>query len=169
MIQTISDLIDTRSFSSLWYWIAVVVFWSRAGQSVLGVPWDLVLRARYESGDAEADLRDVIRVGVERLLRMWATSGLVMTTLVCFLLSALFGLGFLQGLELAQAVFLLAFPASLLFLLSLRTARRIHAADGDGLHAKLRRHRLAVQGLAAISILITAGWGMWQNLIRGFF
>jgi hypothetical protein len=87
----------------------------------------------------------------------------------CFALSGLLLLGFIYGIELAQAVFLLALPAALLALLSVRTAHRIHAADGEGMHAMLRRHRLTVQAMGMISIFLTAGWGMWQNLSLGYF
>ena len=43
--QSIFELIDMRSFSNLWYWIALAVMWSTASHWVLGVPWDMVIRA----------------------------------------------------------------------------------------------------------------------------
>ncbi len=53
-----------RSFSNLWYWIALAVTWSTASHWVLGVPFDMVLRARRHGGDAERDLEDMVRVNV---------------------------------------------------------------------------------------------------------
>ncbi len=45
----IFDLIDMRSFSNLWYWIALAVTWSSTSHWVLGVPFDMVLRARRKA------------------------------------------------------------------------------------------------------------------------
>ena len=58
---TTVEMIDMRSFSSLWYWVALAAFWSGCIHRVIGVPYDLVLRARRQGGDAEADLFDVLR------------------------------------------------------------------------------------------------------------
>ncbi len=46
------------SFSNLWYWIALAVMWSSTSHWVLGVPYDMIQRARREGGQAEADLED---------------------------------------------------------------------------------------------------------------
>ena len=60
--RLIFDLIDLRSFSNLWYWIALAVAWSSASHWVLGIPYDMVLRARRMGGQAEQDLTDITRV-----------------------------------------------------------------------------------------------------------
>jgi hypothetical protein len=50
--SNVFEVIDMRSFSSLWYWIALAVMWSSASHYVLGVPFDLVQRARRRGGQA---------------------------------------------------------------------------------------------------------------------
>ena len=165
--QTAFELIDMRSFSNLWYWIALAVVWSSSSHWVLGVPFDMVTRAKRLGGQAEEDLRDLVRVNVNRLLYITETSGAMMVAIGCFLLTVLCILGFVYNIEFAQAVFLLAFPMSLVFLLSVWTARRIRAADGEGLHRMMQTHRFITQVIGMISIFITAFWGMWQNMSIG--
>jgi hypothetical protein len=164
---TVFELIDMRSFSNLWFWISLAVLWSTASHYVLGVPYDLVTRARRSGGEAEADLRDLVRVNVNRLLYIGGMAGHWLTAFACFVLTTLAVIGFAYGIEFCQAVFLLGFPMSIVFALSLRTARRIRAADGEGLHRMLSRHRLMVQAIGMVSIFVTAFWGMWQNMNVG--
>lgn len=162
--ETVFEMIDMRSFSNLWYWIALAVVWSASSHYVLGVPYDMISRARRQGGAAEEDLRDLVRVNVNRLIYIASVAGLWLVGLAFFVLTALAVLGFAYGVEFAQAVFLLAFPMSLVFALSVRTARAIRDADGAGLHAMLQRHRLHIQIVGMLAIFVTAFWGMYQNL-----
>ncbi len=167
--QTIFELIDMRSFSNLWFWIALAVLWSTASHWVLGVPFDMVVRARKHGGQAEVDLEDIVRVNVNRLLYIGRVSGLWLLGLGCFILTGLVLLGFIYEVEFAQALFLLLFPMSLLGLLSLSTARLIEqrALSGELLRARLLRHRVYTQMIGVVSIFVTALWGMYQNLSLG--
>lgn len=167
--STISELIDLRSFSNLWFWIVLAVVWSSASHWVVGVPYDMVLRARRVGGQAETDLRDITRVNVNRVLYIADVSGLWILAIGCFLLSALAMLGFAYAVEFAQAVFLLGFPMCFVALLQLATARRIRAeeATGELLHKRLSRCRIYTQMIGAVSIFVTALWGMYQNLSIG--
>jgi len=167
--QTIFELIDMRSFSNLWFWIALAVLWSTASHWVLGVPFDMVVRARKHGGQAEVDLEDIVRVNVNRLLYIGRVSGLWLLGLGCFILTGLVLLGFIYEVEFAQALFLLLFPMSLLGLLSLSTARLIEqrSLSGELLRARLLRHRVYTQMIGVVSIFVTALWGMYQNLSLG--
>lgn len=165
--QTVFELIDMRSFSNLWYWIALAVVWSTTSHYVLGVPFDLITRAKRFGGDAEADLSDLVRVNVNRLMYIAGTAGLWIVAIAFFLLTALALLGFVYRIEFAQATFLLAFPMSLVFALSVRTAYSIRKADGADLFNRLQRHRFFTQVIGMTSIFVTAFWGMWQNLSLG--
>lgn len=167
--SSIFELIDMRSFSNLWYWIALAVTWSSASHWVMGVPFDMVHRARRVGGQAEADLEDIARVNVNRLLYIARVSGLWILGLGCFVLSTLAMLGFWYGIEFAQAVFLLSFPMSIVGLLQLSTARQIETeqASGELLRKRLTRCRLYTQMIGTVSIFVTALWGMYQNLTIG--
>jgi hypothetical protein len=103
------------------------------------------------------------------LLFIAQVSGLWILAFGCFLLTGLAMLGFVYRLEIAQAVFLLAFPMAIVGLMSLSTARliQLEAAGGDRLRKRLARHRLYVQMTGVVSIFVTALWGMYQNLTIG--
>jgi hypothetical protein len=172
----IFDLIDMRSFSNLWYWIALAVTWSSASHWVLGVPFDLVLRARRRGGAAADDLRELLRINVARLLLIGREGGLALTMIVSFLLSALIMLGFGYGVEFCQAVALIVTPLALVGVLSLRAAHRFERllTSGEDLTteaiiAALSRHRFWVQVVGMCAITVTAFWGMLQNFNLSVF
>lgn len=169
--EAVFELIDLRSFSNLWYWIALALFWSSANHYILGVPFDLVLRAKREGGQAETDLRDMVRVTINRLLIFGEMSGVLIFGFVCFLLMTLFLLGFIYSFEFAQALFLILFPMGLLGLMSIRAANSIEAnvETMDQLNTCLLKHRFWTQVLGTVSILITAIWGMYHNIIATGF
>lgn len=163
--KLIFDLIDLRSFSNLWYWIALAVTWSSASHWVLGIPYDMVLRARRLGGQAEADLEDMVRINTGRILYIEREAGVILLAMLAFALTSLALLGFLYKVEFCQAVFLIAFPLSCVGLMSVATARRIAAAgdSGEALRRRLALHRVTVQVIGMIAIFITAFWGMLQN------
>ena len=163
------ELIDMRSFSNLWYWIALATVWSMASHWVLGVPFDMLVRARRRGGQALQDFEDMVRVNITRLLYIDGTAGLWVTGLTLFALGSLGTLAFWYWIEFAQALFFILAPMSIVGALSLRTARRI-AARGEGgtaLFAPMIRHRIAVQGIGMVSIFVTAIWGMARNMSTG--
>ena len=159
------ELIDMRSFSNLWYWIALAVTWSRASHWVMGIPYDMVLRARRGGPEAERDLDDIARIYVGRLTYIAREAGLVLIALAFFMLTMLALLGFLYRVEFCQAVFLLMFPMTLVAVLGFRAAHRIEAegATGAALIGHLHRQRIAIQVIGMFAIFITAFWGMFQN------
>ncbi len=166
--STVFETIDMRSFSNLWFWIALAVLWSSTSHYILGVPWDMVLRARKQSQDPEAmdDMNAMVRINARRILYITDESGLVLTVILSFALTASALLGWIYGREFAQAIFLLGVPMSTVWLLSLRTARHIESAGltGAPLIKLLFRHRLYVQIIGMLSIFVTAMWGMYQNM-----
>lgn len=160
------ELIDLRSFSNLWYWIALAVIWSSASHWVLGVPYDMVQRARQEGGQALADLETLVRINVARMLFFSRERGPWLVGVVCFLVTVLGLLGFVYRSEFAQAVLFLFLPLCLLGYLSLRVAVKVEAgeAQGEALFRRLFWHRLSVQVLGMVSILVTSLYGMYVNL-----
>lgn len=169
--QTLFELIDMRSFSNLWFWIMLACVWSMASHWVLGVPFDMVLRARREGGQAETDLEDLVRIYTGRMLYIANVAGLWLLAFGCFTLTVLGLLAFFYDVEFAQALLLLAFPLSIVFLLSLSTARLIHdeGATGERLRKRMTRHRLYTQIIGMVSIFVTALWGMLHNLPAAVF
>lgn len=166
---TIFELIDMRSFSNLWFWIALAVLWSSASHWVMGVPYDLVVRARRVGGQSERDLLDITRINGNRLIYTVEVSGIVILALSCFFFTGLATLGFFYGVEFAQAVFLLLFPLCFVMMVNLAAARRLqnHESTLEFVSKTLTRCRLYTQLIGMVAILITAVWGMHQNFTIG--
>ena len=166
---TLFEVIDMRSFSNLWYWIALAVLWSSASYWVLGVPFDMIQRARRHGGDAQADLELYVGIKVRRMLLIGQVSGLWLIGFVCFALTALAILAFWYWVEFAQALFLLLFPLTFVGMMALATATRIQHGPllGEALHRALMRHRLWTQIIGILAVFATAMFGMYQNLELG--
>ena len=160
------DVIDMRSFSNLWYWIGVAVLWSSMSHWVLGVPFDLIQRARKRGGETEQDLIDIVRVNVNRLLGIARVSGPWLLMFATFANTTLLVLAFFYRIEFAQALFFIIFPLSIVGAVSLSSARHIetHATDPQSLYKMLHRHRLWTQIIGMISIFVTSTYGMYHNL-----
>jgi len=169
LFAIIVELIDLRSFSNLWYWIALAVLWSSASHWVLGVPYDMVGRAARVGGQSAQDLQDLVRIQVNRLLYVADVSGFILTGFMFFVLTSLLMLGFVYDIEFAQALVLMLLPMNVVGLINLRAARAIRATkhDDHALRRRLVRTRLYVQLVGVVSIFVTGIWGMIQNLTNG--
>ena len=170
------DLMDARSFSSLWFWLVLIGVWTLTGRSVLGVPSDVIARAgRDPSGQAGMTLLDWLSLCLPRW-RLTDGGGAVLLAVTGFVLTGLAVLGFAYGLEAAQALTLLLVPYATLTGLRLLLARKLMplltgAQDGgiapdlaaaDALRA-INRHRWAVLLLGMIAVAAAAMWGtIWS-------
>jgi hypothetical protein len=164
--ELILVLIDMRSFSNLWYWIGLAVLWSSVSHWVLGVPYDMITRARRHGDEALSDMATMARINARRMLYISRRSGLWIIGFTCFLLSVLSSLAFIYDVELAQAVFLLFAPMVLVGYLSLRTAFAIEQDDpeDEAMIQRLNKHRFFVQLIGMVSIFCTSLFGMYQNM-----
>ncbi|HCY98505.1 MAG: component of SufBCD complex [Rhodobacterales bacterium RIFCSPHIGHO2_02_FULL_62_130] len=167
--DVIFDLIDMRSFSNLWYWIVLAVMWSSVSHWVLGVPFDMISRARRYGGQAQADLEALVRITTGRLLHITRTAGSMLIAVAAFMVTMLLVLGFYYDVEFAQAVLFLLVPMILVTSLSLRAALRIETGqfEGQALDRLLARHRITTQLIGMVSIFVTSLFGMWQNMHIG--
>ncbi|WP_422028887.1 component of SufBCD complex [Roseovarius sp.] len=168
--QSVFELIDMRSFSNLWYWIILAVMWSTVSHWVLGVPWDMVMRARKDDGHERIDdLESMVRISTNRILLIAEESGLLLAGFTGFVLTMLLLLGFFYDNEFSQAVFLLLFPMTIVGLLSVATAHVIRrdGLSGEALFRMMHKHRVLTQVVGVISIFVTAMWGMLQNMTIG--
>jgi hypothetical protein len=166
VIETVFQIIDMRSFSNLWFWIALAVLWSSTSYWVLGVPYDMIQQARREGGPVQQDMEDLVRINATRLLAMVDRGGVVAVALLCFWLTGLAILAFYYDVEFAQAVFLLLAPMTLVVWQSIRTCRRmmVGALNPETLYRALIRHRRITQIIGMVSICVTALYGTWQNV-----
>ena len=168
-LDLVFEMIDMRSFSNLWYWMVLAVMWSMLSHYVLGVPFDMVTRARRRGGQAMADVEDLARIQINRQLYILQVSGLWLVAANSALLTVLGVIGFVYSVQFAQALFLLILPAGIVGALGLRRAVRIQAEGlrGEALCKALARQRFMIQVIGVISIFITAVWGMYVNINVG--
>ncbi|MFN4101206.1 MAG: component of SufBCD complex [Pararhodobacter sp.] len=166
LTDSLFSTIDLRSFSNLWFWLVLAVAWSNVSHHVMGVPFDLVQRARRKSEEAMQDLEVLAAIHARRRMHILRTSGVWLIGFWTAVLTVLISLGFVHGFELAQALALLLGPLSLAAGLGLRLAARVDGASltGPDLVRALFRYRMLTQAIGLLAILITTLWGMWHNL-----
>ncbi|MBT9383287.1 component of SufBCD complex [Pseudooceanicola sp. CBS1P-1] len=162
-------LLDLRSFSNLWFWIVLAGIWTFAGSLLVGVPHALAAEAQAEGSAAERDLHDLVRIRAIRAETLVERQGVWFAGLGTFLLTVLALLGFLYDVEFGQAAFLILFPLSLCWLMSLQSFRRMgrERPDTAGLLLRLRRLRVSIQAVGLIAVLATSAWGMYVNALHG--
>lgn len=158
-----------RSFSSVWFWIVLALYWSSASQTILGAPFDLIVRTKRGNNPQNAqDLHDLVAIHVRRRLELMRRAGHWIVAFSAAALTAIAVLAVLYRLEFAQAVLLILIPLTIVRLLGLRLALRIERDDMQGaqLSRALLTHRLWIQVLGVISIFLTAVWGMLLVMSR---
>ena len=154
------DAFGTGSFESVWYWTLTVIAWSVVGSRVLGVPYDMILRARSRPQVAER-VELLAHIAADRIGGLYDKVGVPIAAGVGFGLAALFAIAFGNGLELATAAFLLVFPLAIVVYSTLRLALAVRRQriGGEGLVRILARRRiwhLAI-GTVAIATAMSAG------------
>jgi hypothetical protein len=157
------EFLSFRTFSSVWYWITVAIIWAAVGHRPMGVPFDMVWRARRDGAEAQSALAAVAGALAKRLVVIMARGGVLVVAFASALLTALLVLSMIYGLELAQGVLLIVMPLFFVSWLSIRTARTINAGGDPERH--LRRLRTATQGVGILSLFVTAFWGMYVNFM----
>ena len=133
------------SFQSLWYWVLHVTVWTLACYRTLGVPHDMLIRARRRP-DVAARVDQLAHLACERVGGIYDALGVPLAALAGFVLAAVFALGFLSGIETAQAAFAILLPLAVIVYSKLRLAlavRRKKMAGPDLLLALARQAHLA--------------------------
>ncbi|PJI91833.1 hypothetical protein BC777_0674 [Yoonia maricola] len=159
-------LIELQTFTSFWYWLVVIVTWSIAGNWLIGIPFDMLFRARKCAEAELADLEALVDINVRRIIWTDRVFGAAIAGLIGFFLCSLGVVGFVYGLELGQGLFMLAAPLTLVVILNLRLARQLDAAPltGRPLVRRLFLVRLWTQVIAMIALFFTAMYGMYYAI-----
>ena len=167
MWNLLTQLIDMRSFSTLWYWVMLAVYWSLSSHWVLGVPHDMIHRARRVGGDAVTDLECLVRINTQRMLFYAREAYLPLIGVTAFIFTVLVLLGFLYNIEFAQALLFIFVPAIIQGLLGIRASRLIEAGEGEGeaLFRRLFRHRIMTQTLGVVCLFLTGLYGMYHDFV----
>jgi uncharacterized membrane protein len=163
-LDLVTQVIDLRSFSNLWYWIVLAILWSTLSHWVIGIPFHLVQRARRGDQDSLRDLQALAEINPRRILDFASVSGTTMVASSAFVVTSLVVLGWVYRVEFCQAIVLLLLPLILVTALSIRTATILRRTEYENLALRLRNHRLMVQGMGIVFIFLTAFWGMYVNV-----
>jgi hypothetical protein len=152
------DAFGISSFQSIWYWVLSVIAWTLVTHSTLGVPYDMILRARRAAAVSER-VDQLAHIHAGRIAAIYESAGPGLALAGGFGLAALYGIGFLEGVELAQAAFMLAFPLSAVAYstLGLALAVRAHDFRGPALVRVLARRRFWHQVVAVVGMLGALG------------
>ncbi len=184
MIPTdILSILDARSFSSPWFWLALLTVWTLSGRRVIGIPVDVLgqaARALRENPGADSAevfaLLDWMSLNVPRW-RIGARAGAVLTGLISFGVSALAILGFTYGLEMAQALTLILLPQAVLLGLRFRLAGQLYwlleaaqlgqpapEAAAQALK-RIGRYRILYTVMSVLAVVVTTLWAsLWLLL-----
>jgi hypothetical protein len=164
--RTVFEVIDMRSFSNLWYWIALAVLWSTTSHWVLGVPHDMIERARRHGGETADDVETLVAINVRRILGISRVAAAPIFAFLSFVLTSFGILAVWYRIEFAQATLLLLGPMVIVGWLSARTAVKIEEGEDSGavLYRRLMLHRRMVQVVGMLSIFVTAMFGMYKNI-----
>ena len=163
-LTLVTEAIDLRSFSNLWFWIALAALWSTTSHWVVGVPFDMVRRAARGNVVSLRDMHVLANIQARRLLFIADETGLITTAISFFAVTMLSLLGFLYRVEFAQAILLLFAPMAIVGYITLRAARQVEGLEPDDLGNLLFRTRRSIQVVGMVSIFVTSMWGMWVNL-----
>lgn len=147
----------TASFMSIWYWVLHGVVWTLACYRTLGVPQDMLVRAR-RAPEIAARVDTLAQLASARAVGIYRTLGVPLAAGGGFVLAILFAIGFGEGIELAQAGFLLIFPFAVIAYSKLRLALAVRQRKmgGAALVLALARRRMWHQLVAVFAVLAAA-------------
>lgn len=166
------DFLDTKSFWSMWYWIATAVTWSMTSHWTIGVPYDAVVRAERNGGVFAEHCDQLVTVNVARLTYYIDKAGAFLGAAVGFLLAVVGTLGFIIGIEICAALFMLFAPLTIVMIFSIRFA---YIVKREGWQGEILRHKLKwrrlwnqVIGMCAITATVIVSMYYYLDTI-GFF
>lgn len=164
------EVIGSRSFASIWYWIVCAVIWTRTTHWTLGVPYEDAQNSNKLGGQYQRDFEIQIQINIRKTLEVFEGHSAIYTALAAFFISTVFVLGFSFNLQFMQACFLLMFPLIIVSGLSIHLAQRLRdqALEGDGLYSAYVWHRRVKQVIGAISIFFSAFWGVSQTVLSPY-
>ena len=164
--ETFTRVIELKTFSNIWFWIAVVVSWAVACHWLIGVPFDMLVRARKGAPQEMADLETLVDINVRRIVWFQQIAGPAFAALAAFFLAGTGLLAIGYRFELAIGVFLLGAPLMAVLGMNLQLALHLHARplQGEALVKRLFKVRLWTQVAAAAPLFVTAVFGMAFNI-----
>ncbi|WP_106744210.1 component of SufBCD complex [Yoonia maritima] len=165
-----SRVLDVHTFSNLWYWIMVCTCWMIVSHWIIGVPFDMILRARRFGAQAGSDLEALVDINVRRIQALVQEGGGLAVGLLAFILTSVVVSALYYRLEVAQGVMLLVLPITFVGGINVFASKRLsqNPLQGAELSKYLIRLRLIIQLIAMVSVFISAAYGMLFSLMQPF-
>jgi hypothetical protein len=161
------ETLAAASFLSIWYWVLHAVVWTLACYRTLGVPLDMLHRAR---GMPEIAGRvDVLaRLAAARIGGVHDLFGVPIAAVAGFVLATLFVIGFGLGIEAARAAFILLLPLAIIGYSKLRLALAVRrrGIEGADLVLALARRRVWHQFIAILGMVTAVGLALASHVPR---
>jgi len=163
-------LIDTfaaASFQSVWYWALHLVVWTLACYRTLGVPLDMLHRAR--TAPAIAGRVDLLaQLSAARIGGVHDLLGVPLAALAGFVLATLFVVGFGLGIETMQAALLILLPLAVIGYSKLRLALAVRRRGlaGTELVLALARRRVWHQFIAILAMFLAVALAVVRHAPR---
>ena len=164
---SVIETLAAASFLSIWYWVLHAVVWTLACYRTLGVPLDMLHRARgapeiAERVDVLARLASARIGGVHDLL------GVPIAAVAGFTLAVLFVIGFGLGIEAAQAALIRLLPLAVIGYSKLRLALAVRRRGivGIELVLALARRRVWHQFIAILAMFTAVGLALASHVPR---
>ncbi len=165
-----SRMLSFLTFSNLWYWLAVCASWMIACYWVVGVPLDMIHRARRHGGQAAQDLEMLVAVNVRRLQMFTQWDQIASVGFATFILTSVTVSAFFYKFEVAKGLFFILVPITIVMIVNIYAAAHLNNAprEGGALIKYLILVRLWIQVVAMIAIFISVIYGMFFNLTQPF-
>ena len=169
--EAIARVVTLDTFGNVWFWAAVVVAWAVACHWLIGVPFDMLIRARRGGAQEMQDLETLVDINVRRIIWFQKIAGEGAAAFAAFFLAGLGLLAIGYRVEWAIGALVLGVPLTGVAVFNLLLAKSLYEAPlyGAELLARMLKVRVRTQILAAISLFFTAVFGMAFNIEAMYF
>lgn len=159
--EIFANLLKTKSFDDIWYWLVLAVAWSLTTYWTMGVGNQDARAAQDKGGKYLSNFETLVGIYCERTVSSIATYGPPFVLVASFVLASLATLGFWFWILFAQAMFILLFPLCITTLVSVAFAKRQvrDPAQGKDLLKRYKTLRLVKQTIGVFAITTTSFWG----------
>ena len=167
LTAALTELLDFRTFASIWYWVGVMAVWTVASNWLIGIPFDVLYRARKLTDPDLDDLEALVRINTRRIVEGNQVFGAFIAGLIAFVLTSLSILSFGYGSEFSLGLFLIAVPMTLVVCLNMYLAHNLfhHPKAGRDLVRRLMSARIWTLVICVVSLFLTSLIGMYVALM----
>ncbi|MEM7242125.1 MAG: hypothetical protein AAF429_08065 [Pseudomonadota bacterium] len=158
----LADILNSRSFFSIWYWIFLAVTWAHLTHFSLGIGYHDVRHADRVKGQAMQDLETIVAINLRNTLPMLKNHGAILVGIMAFMLSVFLTIGLAFDFELMQAIGLFWFFLCILGIFSWQFLMRLEAdtPKGTDLVNAFKKHRLIKKIVGFVALFVTAIYGL---------